>query len=239
MEVTPPAHGLPSWQSQASHISHHCSSHSLTMNQPCAEGCPLGSSKKPSRHWLQDPGNSHPSTPIVLSPGVLKSLTLSIWLWTLVPRFSYPGLLPSPGWWLTCPHPPWTAQLVEAPASIIFTLASGEEGNARLLSGFCHQGRRIKQAPNLCYFCTFSPLQSPWRQASFRFRLHFFTIRSSSVCAEPSSIFGEGKNKRKKMTKYMILKKLGSDDLGKGQQFFCNEIFVLLNITLIFGGIKF
>lgn len=37
-----------------------------------------------------------------------------------------------------------------------------------------------------------------------------------------------------KLTKYMTLKKLRSDNLGKSQQSFCNETFVLLNITLMF-----
>lgn len=74
MEITPPARGLPSRQGQASHIIHHCSSQSLTINQPCAEGYLLGGSKQLSRHQLLDPGNSYPSAPIVPSLGVFKNL---------------------------------------------------------------------------------------------------------------------------------------------------------------------
>ena len=80
MEVNPPIHGLPSLWSQASHVIHHCSSPSLTTNQTPSKVYPLGGSKKLSRHWLQDPGNSHQPAPLVPSLGVLKFLTPTLWL---------------------------------------------------------------------------------------------------------------------------------------------------------------
>lgn len=134
------------------HVIHHSSSHSLTMNQPCSEDYPLGGSKKLSRHWLQDPGNSHPPTPMVPFLGALKSLTPSVRLWTLAPWFICSAPLPSSGWWLACPHPLWTTWLVggSGPSLIISTLVRGEEGSAYPLPGFCHQGRRIRQTSNSC-----------------------------------------------------------------------------------------
>ena len=160
MEVNPPIHGLPSLWSQASHVIHHCSSPSLTTNQTPSKVYPLGGSKKLSRHWLQDPGNSHQPAPLVPSLGVLKFLTPTLWLWAFAPGLSaLAGPLLSPRLMIclatTCLDCTTGRRLwPQSPSS---SLLLGEGGSAHPLPGFCHQRRRIRQASNWYCFYTFSP----------------------------------------------------------------------------------
>lgn len=122
-------------------VLHHSSCHSLTTNQPPSESCPLRESRKLSRHWLQDPRNSHSSVLIVPPLGIPKSWTPKFgfepWL-----QFICPGPLPSPGW-LSYPHPLWTAWLVGGSGPCHHPSNPGWEGQQCLpLLGLCHQEER-------------------------------------------------------------------------------------------------
>lgn len=98
-----------------------------------------------------------PTSFTILSLGVVEFLTPSAWLWTLTPGLSALALslLQSrwPGW------STWMAPLVggSGPGPPSHSLLLGERGSTHTLPGFCHQGRRIKQAYNLHSFYTFSP----------------------------------------------------------------------------------